>query len=130
MAHCKCKVESYHLCESFCKRCRCACDGVAPSGARKRQTGNQGEARNKAGRMRRPAAKKTRISIISDLHNGIDDTDIMHGVTPIRTVGGIRHAFEWNRGTRKSLPGESKRKTNTTFQEEGVRAGAVWCKLC
>ena len=69
--------------------------------------------------MRRPAAKKARISITSDLHNDIDDTDILHRVTTIKTVGDIWHAFEWNRGTRKSLPGEGKRKTNTTLREEG-----------
>lgn len=86
----------------------------------KRQGGNPGGARNNAGRTKRPAAKKARISITSALHNRNGDTDISHGVMPIRTVGDIWHAFEWNRGTRKSLLSEETRRTNTTLRGEGV----------
>ena len=95
---CKCKVGSCLLCESRCKRCGCACDGIDPAVAPAQTTENRGPLKrpliNSAAErdhLDREAVKRARMKTSKSME--LQESDIDPTMKPLQNINDLWEAF-------------------------------------
>lgn len=121
---CSCKVGACRApgCESKCRRCGCACDGVDPAVAKSRKRGSQAGKRKAvlpAVKETRKAANLAQARIAESLAGEAPSTAEL-ATGPVETVSDIWNAFGYSSAQRKKLPSF---KARSSPRVDDVRAG-------
>ena len=136
MERCNCKVGRCLLCDSMCKRCGCACDGVLPQEALARKRGTvpgkrrltlqrNSEVPKKSKRTRKfcqtfstDHGKDLSISNKDNAGNVFSNCALATSqecsadTALLKDVNGLYTAFGWSESTRRNLPSMEQRKSN------------------
>ena len=117
-----CKVPG---CQSKCKRCQCACDGVPPEVVILRKRGRPKKSDGSAGpsleHSTRRASKNARKSItdmfVDDVHDAGTSSAMVTSGKLIETRKDVWDAFGFTESMRKKLPSEHARNSDGKIRE-------------